>query len=76
MLHLVTMDSQVKVTVDLHHLHTPSEAAKILGVSRMTLWRWVKAGKITPVEIDHQKLFLAHELNHLTKRTKEGESKT
>lgn len=74
MLHLVTMDKQVKVTVDLAHLHTPTEAARMLGVSRMTLWRWVKAGKITPVEINHLKLFLSHELNHLL--TQRGRSTT
>lgn len=59
------MDREVRVTVPLEHLHTPSQAAKILRVSRMTLWRWVKAGKITPVEIDHHKFFLGPELKHL-----------
>lgn len=30
------------------NLLTPGEAAKELGVSRMTFWRWCKKGKIKP----------------------------
>jgi len=65
LLHFVMMDRQIKVTIPLSHLHTPGETATLLHVSRMTLWRWVKAGKITPVEIDHRNFFLAHDIAHL-----------
>lgn len=42
-----------QVTIQVTDLLTPTKAAKYLGISRMTLWRWTKAGKITPVMLDH-----------------------
>ncbi|MBT9160754.1 MAG: hypothetical protein DDT26_02050 [Dehalococcoidia bacterium] len=42
-----------QVTIEIKDLLNPTQAAKYLGVSRMTVWRWVKANKITPVMLDH-----------------------
>ena len=42
-----------QVTIQVTDLLTPTKAAKYLGISRMTLWRWTKAGKITPIMLDH-----------------------
>jgi len=47
------MENKQKVTVTVNELLSSTKAAKYLGISRMTLWRWVKAGTITPVMFDH-----------------------
>lgn len=36
------METQVQVYLTLE------DAAALIGVSRVTLWRWVKSGEITP----------------------------
>ena len=42
-----------QVTILVTDILTPTKAAEYLGVSRMTLWRWTKGGKITPIMLDH-----------------------
>jgi predicted site-specific integrase-resolvase len=42
-----------RVTLNVQDILTPTKAAKYLGISRMTLWRWVRDGKIIPVMLDH-----------------------
>jgi len=37
--------------IELHDYVTQTEAAKLLGVCRMTIWQWLKDGKITPVKV-------------------------
>jgi predicted site-specific integrase-resolvase len=53
-----------RVTINVTDILTPTKAAAYLGVSRMFLWRWVKAGKITPVMLDHA-YFHINELNRV-----------
>lgn len=45
--------STERVTIEIKDILTPTKAAEYLGVSRMTLWRWVRDGRITPVMLDH-----------------------
>jgi len=59
-----------RVTVNINDILTPTRAAKYLGIARMTLWRWVKAGKITPVMLDHT-YFHISELNRVKALRKE-----
>jgi len=47
------MDIQ-RVTVDAKDLVPPKKAAEYLGITKMTLSRWVRAGKITPVMLGHR----------------------
>lgn len=42
------------------------DAARMLGVSRMTLWRWVKSGKAEQtVAIGKHKFFTKYEIKRL-----------
>lgn len=37
---------------------TASEAASILGVTRVTVWRWVQEGRLTPLaKLGRQSMF-------------------
>jgi len=53
-----------RVTINVTDILTPTKAAEYLKVSRMLLWRWVKAGKITPIMLDHT-YFHVSELNRI-----------
>ena len=53
-----------RVTINVNDILTPTKAAEYLGIHRYTLWRWVKAGKITPVMLDHTYFHIA-ELNRV-----------
>lgn len=63
MLLLITVETQ-RVTIQVNDLLPPKRAAKYLGITTMTLWRWVKDGKITPVILDHR-YFHINELNRV-----------
>ena len=55
-----------KVTIRTSDILTATDAARYLGVSRMTIWRWVKSGKITPIMLDHN-YFHINELKRVKK---------
>jgi len=50
------------ITIRTADLLTATRAAEFLGVCRMTLWRWVRDGKIRPIEVDNQRFFHINEL--------------
>jgi len=52
MLCLITLDN-VRITIEVKDLLSPKRAAEYLGVTTMTLWRWSRERKITPVMLDH-----------------------
>ena len=60
-----------RVTVEIKDLLTPTKAAEYLGVSRMSLWRWVRDGRITPVMLDHA-YFHISELNRVKQEIKKA----
>lgn len=43
-----------RITIEAKDLLWPKKAAEYLGITTMTLWRWVRDGKITPVMLDHR----------------------
>lgn len=59
------------VTIEVKDILSPGKAAKYLGTNRMTLWRWVKENKITPVMLDHT-YFHIGELNRVKALIEKG----
>ena len=45
------------ITLKDRILFTPKESSEFLGVSVMTLWRWVKIGKIKKYALSSKKVF-------------------
>lgn len=56
--------STMRITIDAKDLLPPKKAAQFLGITTMTLWRWVRDGKITSVMLDHR-YFHISELNRV-----------
>jgi len=71
--YVCNMSQSERVTLEVKDILPPSQAAKFLGVSRMTLWRWVKKGKIRAIVFDKQSFFHIYELKVL-KEPKEQET--
>lgn len=44
----------MRITINVKELLPPKKAAEYLGISTMTLWRWVRDGEITPIILDHR----------------------
>lgn len=42
-------------------LLTLDEAAEKLGISKVTLWRWVKAGKLASVKLSRRVVYIRRE---------------
>ncbi len=46
------------------------DAAREIGISRMTLWRWVKAGKVIAVKLGHYKFIPRSEVDRMKIRAR------
>lgn len=55
----------MQIVIDLPDLWNPTEAAKLIGVSHMTVYRWLKQGKIEQIEVDHCSLIPRSEILRL-----------
>jgi len=60
-----------RITLDIKDLLSPKRAAQYLGVSTMTLWRWVRDKKIVPCMLDHA-YFHVGELDRVKKEREGG----
>src|SRR5438046_4315320 len=50
--------------------YSVSEAAALLGVSRVTVWRWIKSGRLSPTRLGHRTVRIPHEdMARLLRRT-------
>lgn len=65
MLLWLTMEIE-RITIEVRDLLNPKKAAQYLGITTMTLWRWVRDKKITPVMLDHA-YFHINELERIKK---------
>lgn len=63
------------MAIELKGLFSPKEAAKILGVSRMTIFRWLKAGRLAPVVVAGQRFIPESETDRLKKEKQGGNAK-
>jgi len=54
-----------KVTLELENLVPPVEAARLLGIHRQTLWRWVREGKILSLKAGGKTLIPQSEIERL-----------
>lgn len=44
---------------------TPDQTASTLGVSKNTLWRWMKSGYLTPVKIGRKSVYKKSDITKL-----------
>ncbi len=51
--------------IPIDHLYAAVDAAAYLGVTTMSLWRWMREGKICPLRIARRNLFLRSDLDKL-----------
>jgi len=64
--------STERITLEVKNLLSPKKAAEYLGITKMTLWRWARDGKIASVMLDHT-YFHINELNRV--KALKGEQK-
>lgn len=49
------------------HYVTKAEAARKLGVNRLTIWRWIKAGRLPAEKVGREVLIKLDDLSQVTK---------
>ena len=54
------------ITID--NVYETTEAAQLIGIGYATLYRWIKAGKLTPIRIAGRTLIPKSEVERLKKR--------
>ncbi len=66
-----TMNIMSGITID--NVYETTEAARLIGISYATLYRWIKAGKLTPIRIAGRTLIPKTEVERLNReRNKEA----
>jgi len=57
--------AMINQPIELHDYVTQTKAAELLGVCRMTIWYWLKAGKIQAVIVAGQRMIPQSEIDRL-----------
>ncbi len=57
--------------IELHDFVNQKRAAKILGVTRMTIWQWIKDGKIQAVIVGGLRMIPQSEVERLKREMNE-----
>jgi len=57
----------VKIIIDMPDLYDANEAARMIGIGYVTVYRWIKAGKLIPVRVDKRTLIPKSEIERLKK---------
>ena len=50
----------------------PIQAARLMGVSRMTIFRWMKCGWIQPVMVDGKRMLAKNQLEEVRRARSKG----
>ena len=58
---------QTQITITVNDVLGPREAAKELGITQMTLWRWSQAGKIGSLRVGKTRIYPVSEITRLKK---------
>jgi len=62
----------VNQPIELHDFVTQTRAAKILNVSRMTIWQWLKEGKIQAVIVGGLRMIPLSEVERISNKKATG----
>ena len=54
-----------KILIDTDEYHDTTEAARLLGISYATLYRWIKSGKILPLRVTGRTVIPKSEIDRL-----------
>ena len=54
------------ITID--NVYETTEAAQLIGIGYATLYRWIRAGKLTPIRIAGRTLIPKSEVDRLKKK--------
>jgi len=57
--------------IELHDFVNQKRAAEILGITRMTIWQWIKDGKIQAVIVGGLRMIPQSEVERLTREMNE-----
>lgn len=49
----------------MNDLYNPAEAAKLIGIGYATIYRWIKAGRLTPVRVAGHTLIPKSEIDRI-----------
>ncbi len=62
----------VKFVIESPDLYDADEAAKILGIGYVTVWRWIRAGKLIPVKMGGRTLIPKSEIERFNKKKEQA----
>ena len=62
--------------IELHDYVNQTRAAEILGISRMTLWQWLKDGKVQAVIVGGLRMIPQSEVERLKREINEQAAET
>jgi len=62
--------------IELHDFVNQTRAAEILNISRMTLWQWIKDGKIQAVIVGGLRMIPQSEVERLKREINEQAAET
>ena len=61
-----------ELTIETESLVTLSKAAEMLGVSRPTIYNWIKRHRLHPVLVGRNRYLFKHEVDSLIRKPKDA----
>ena len=56
-----------KIVIDVPGLCDPNETAELLDVGPATVWRWIRSGKLIPINVGGRTLIPQSEIDRLNR---------